>query len=40
MPVLRNLSEEEINILMHKIKSSNRKLGDTCSEALLDEMTL
>ena len=38
MPVLRNLSEEEQRILLHKIRNGARRGNDIMSESLLDEM--
>lgn len=39
MPVLRNLTPEEQEILIHKIRNSNRALGDSITGDLLNEMT-
>ncbi len=38
MPVLRNLTPEEQEILIHKIKNNGRRLGDNISGGLLNEM--
>lgn len=39
MPLLRNLNREEQQILIHKIKNSNRTLGDTYCSSYLTDMT-
>lgn len=39
MPFLRNLTPEEQETLIHKIKNSGRSLGDSVTGELLNEMT-
>lgn len=39
MPLLRNLSEDEQQILLHKIRNSTRKGPELTSESLLDQMS-
>jgi hypothetical protein len=37
MPVLRGLSQSEVEILLHKIRNSNSNLADTLNEELLTD---
>ena len=36
MPFIRNLDEEEFRILLHKVKNSDRRLGETGSKMAID----
>jgi hypothetical protein len=38
MPLLRNLTKEEQEALIHKLKSRNRQLGDNTTDAILSGM--
>lgn len=38
MPLLRNLSEDEMQALLHKIKNSSRKSEDSISSDLYGDM--
>lgn len=39
MPYLRGLTAEEQEVFLHKLRNSNRSLGDSISGDLFDEMT-
>jgi hypothetical protein len=39
MPLFRNLTKNESEALLHKIRNSGRKAGDNITDSLLSEMT-
>ncbi len=39
MPHLRNLTPEEYEIFLHKVRNQGRVLGDNFTGEILDEMT-